>query len=96
MPEDKLTSSEKVNGFFKRVYAANILYRDKVYSITEYKDAVESALEEMCYAEIPATEFEITLENLERARFISQEYVHYYTEVRRHTGKKTVSTTYRR
>jgi hypothetical protein len=96
MPEDKLTSSEKVNGFFKRVYAANILYRDKVYSITEYKDAVESALEEMCYAEIPATEFEITLENLERARFISQEYVHHYTEVRRHTGKKTVSTTYRR
>lgn len=96
MPEDKLTRSDKVNGFFKRIYAANILYRDRVYSITEYKEVVEKALKEMCYAEIPATEFEITLENLVKARFISQEYADYYTEVRKKLGKKTVAVTYRR
>lgn len=95
MPEDKLTRSDKVNGFFKRIYAANILYKDRVYSITEYKGKVEQALKEMCYAEIPATEFEITLENLVKARFISQEYADHYTEVRKKLGKKTVSVTYR-
>lgn len=96
MPEDKLTRSDKVNGFFKRIYAANILYKDRVYSITEYKEVVEKALKEMCYAEIPATEFEITLENLVKARFISQEYADYYTEARKKLGKKTVAVTYRR
>lgn len=96
MPEDKLTKSDKVNGYFKRIYAANILFKDKVYSITEYKEAVEKALEEMCYAEIPAAEFSITLENLVQARFISQEYADHYIEVRNKTGKKTVAVTYRR
>ncbi|MDD6072293.1 MAG: hypothetical protein PUC12_15995 [Clostridiales bacterium] len=96
MPEDKLTKSDKVNGYFKRIYAANILYKDRVYSITEYKEAVETALEEMCYAEIPAAEFAITMENLVQARLISQEYADHYLEVRNKTGKKTVVTTYRR
>ncbi|MDE6434808.1 MAG: hypothetical protein K2L07_11350 [Lachnospiraceae bacterium] len=96
MPEDKLTRSDKVNGFFKRVYAANILFKDRVYSIREYKEVVEQALEEMCYAEIPAREFEITLENLVKARLISQEYAQYYTEVRKRLGKKTVPVTYTR
>lgn len=81
MPEDKITKSEKLNGFFKRVYAANILYKDRVYSITEYKDAVEKELSEMCYADIPEREFAITLENLVKGRLISQEYAAYYTDL---------------
>ena len=68
MPQDKITKSEKINGFFKRIYAANILYRDRVYSITEYKEAVEKALGEMCYAEVPEREFVITLENLMKGK----------------------------
>ncbi|MCI8508070.1 MAG: hypothetical protein HFJ06_05875 [Lachnospiraceae bacterium] len=82
MPQDKITKSEKINGFFKRIYAANILYRDRVYSITEYKEAVEKALGEMCYAEIPEREFVITLENLMKGKFISQEYVDHYKDMR--------------
>ena len=78
MPKDKITESDKINGFFKRVYAANILFKDKVYSITEYKDAVEMALKEMCYAEIPRREYVLTLENLYKARLISKQYVTHY------------------
>lgn len=96
MPEDKLTKSDKVNGFFKRIYAANILFRDRVYSITEYKEAVEQALKEMCYAEIPAEEFMITMENMVQAHFISQEYAQHYQELRSKLGKRTVAVTYRR
>ena len=96
MPEDKLTKSEKVNGFFKRIYAANILFKDKVYSITEYKEAVVLALEEMCYADIPAMEFQITLENLVQAKLISQQYADHYTEHRSKLGKKTVTGSYLR
>lgn len=96
MPKDKITESEKVNGYFKRVYSANILYKDRVYSITEYKDQVELILQEMCSAEMPAQEFYITLENLVNARFISQEYADHYTDVRNKLGRKTVSVTYSR
>ena len=96
MPEDKLTNSEKINGFFKRIYAANILFKDKVYSITEYKESVVMALEEMCYADIPAREFEITLENLVRSKLISQQYADHYTEHRNRLGKKTTKGSHHR
>lgn len=82
MPKDKITESDKINGFFKRVYAANILFKDKVYSITEYKEAVEMALKEMCYAEIPRREYVLTLENLFKARLISKQYVTHYIAMR--------------
>lgn len=82
MPEDKITKSEKINGFFKRIYAANILYKDKVYSITEYKDAVEKTLNEMCYAEMPKREFLVTLENMVRGRLLSQEYADHYIDLK--------------
>ena len=65
-------------------------------TVCEASHKVGKALEEMCYAEIPAAEFAITMENLVQARFISQEYADHYMEVRNKTGKKTVATTYRR
>ncbi len=83
MPEDKITKSDKLNGYFKRIYAANILYKDKVYSITEYKDAVEKTLGEMVYAEMPEREYSATLANLVKGRLISQEYADYYLEHRK-------------
>ena len=83
MPEDKITTSEKLNGYFKRVYAANILYKDRVYSITEYKDAVEKILGEMTYAEMPEREYSVTLANLVKGHMISQEYADYYLEHRK-------------
>lgn len=82
MPKDKITESDKINGFFKRVYAANILFKDKVYSITEYKEVVEQALKEMCYSEISRREYVLTLENLFKARLISKQYVTHYTAMR--------------
>lgn len=96
MPDDKITRSEKINGFFKRIYAAHILYKDHVYSITDYKDAVEKALGEMCYAEMPEEEFIITLENLVKARLISQQYLDYYVRVKRKLSGKKVDVIYRR
>ena len=82
MPKDKITESDMVNGFFKRVYAANILFKDKVIGINEYKEEVELALRSMCYAEIPKREYVLTLENLHRAKLISRQYVTYYTAMR--------------
>lgn len=83
MPEDKITTSDKLNGYFKRIYAANILYKDKAYSITEYKDAVESTLGEMAYAEMSEKEYSLTLSNLVKGRLISQEYADYYLQHRK-------------
>ncbi|MCM1496894.1 MAG: hypothetical protein NC124_00330 [Clostridium sp.] len=82
MPQDKITQSDKINGFFKRVYAANIMLKDRVYKITAYKEDVERILKEMCYAEIPEQEFIITLENLVKGRMISGEYARHYMDYR--------------
>ncbi len=82
MPKDRITQSEMLNGFFKRIYAANIMFKDKVYTIAEYKEEVEQVLKEMCYAEIPRREYILTLENLHKARLISKQYIQYYTTMR--------------
>ncbi len=82
MPKDKITDSDMVNGFFKRIYAANIMFKDKVITINEYKEEVELALKEMCYAEVSRREYIITLENLFKARLISKQYVTHYTAMR--------------
>lgn len=81
MPSDRITRSDQFNGFFKRIYAAHILFSDKAYSITEYKYAVEKVLGELCHAEMSQREFINTLENLVKGRFISQEYADYYYKV---------------
>lgn len=96
MPKDKITESDKFNGYFKRIYAAHILFTDKVYSITEYKDKVETVLKELCYSDVPEPEFIVTLENLVKGRMISQEYADHYTELREKVTGKQVKTTYRR
>ncbi len=83
MPEDKITASDKLNGYFKRIYAANIMYKDRAYSITEYKDAVEKVLGEMTYAEMSEKEYSTTLANLVKGHMISQEYADYYLERRK-------------
>ncbi len=88
MPEDKITRSDKLNGYFKRVYAAHIMYQDRVLSITEYKDKVEHILKELCYGEIPMREFRVTLENLVKGRMISQEYADHYMDLKRKIDTK--------
>lgn len=96
MPEDKITQSEKINGYFKRIYAARILYRDKVYSLTEYKDKVEQVLKELCYADMPEEEFLITLENLVKGKMISEEYANHYISIKNKISGKMVSVNMRR
>ncbi|MDE6626841.1 MAG: hypothetical protein K2K56_10810 [Lachnospiraceae bacterium] len=82
MPQDKITQSDKINGFFKRVYAAHIMFKDRVYKITAYKEDVERILKEMCYVEMPEQEFIITLDNLVKGRMISEEYAEHYIDYR--------------
>lgn len=88
MPEDKITKSDSLNGFFKRIYAAQILYIDQVYGVMEYKEAVENTLTDMCYAEMPKREFAATLENLVKGKLISKQYANYYLEMRDKIAQK--------
>ena len=80
MPKDKITESEKLNGYFKRIYAAHLMYKDHVYSVSEYKEQVEKVLLELCYAEMPEREFQNTLDNLVKGNLISQKYADYYAD----------------
>lgn len=88
MPEDKITKSDALNGFFKRIYAAQILYMDQVYEIMEYKESVENTLKDMCYAEMSKREFTETLDNLVKGKLISKQYANYYLEMRNKIAQK--------
>lgn len=89
MPEDKVTCSEKLNGFFKRIYSSFILYQDKVIGIRDYKEQVEQALRDMCYAEIPMREFYVTMENLVKGKMISTEYADYYINLKEKQNQRS-------
>ena len=82
VPKDKITQSDKLNSYFKKVYAAYILYQDKVYSITEYKNQIEEILKELCYSDVPRSEFQATLDNMVKGRMISREYADYYSSLK--------------
>ena len=96
MPQNKITESEKINGYFKRIYSANILFRDRVYRVTEYKEKIEKILSEMCYAEMPDEEFIITIENLVKGKLISEEYAEHYLELKSKIVNRKVAVSYRR
>lgn len=80
--EDKVTTSYKVNVFFKDTYKANILLRDNVINANEYADRISNILESMARSTISHNEFKATLNLMVRNKLITQEFALYYMEVR--------------
>ena len=79
---DEITNKKQVSRYFKEIYQYHILLKDKVISITEYKDKVMEQLEQMSMREMSKEKFDTTIENLVSSHFISEEYAKYYKERR--------------
>ena len=59
--DDKVTTSSKVNVFFKDAYKANIMLRDSVIDANGYADSIANTLENMTKSTISFMEFRDTL-----------------------------------
>lgn len=80
--EDKITTSNKANYFFKEIYKCNILLRDSVYDANMYADKVSNILDDMAHSTISKNEFRDTLNLLIKNKLITQEFASHFAEIR--------------
>lgn len=80
--EDKVTTSKKVNVYFKDTYMSNILLRDNVIDANGYADRISNILDEMAHSTISYAGFKDTLNLMIKNKLITQEFAMYYMEVR--------------
>lgn len=85
--EDKVTTSNKVNYFFKEAYKSNILLRDNVIDANGYADRISNILEDMAKSTISSNEFKDTLNLMIKNKLITQEFATYYMEFRANLPK---------
>lgn len=80
--EDKVTTSNKVNIFFKESYKANIKLRDNVIDANGYADSITKILDDMAHSSMSYNEFKDTLNLMIRNKLITDEYASHYMDVR--------------
>ncbi len=80
--EDKVTTSNKVNIFFKEAYKANIKLRDNVLDANGYADSITKTLDDMAHSAISYAEFKDTLNLMTKNKLITDEYANHYMDVR--------------
>lgn len=80
--KDRVMDSDSYSTYFKSAYKLNILLRDGVIQISEYKQKVKEVLESLAEAKISLEEFHKNMEQLVKGRMITEEYADYYMEYR--------------
>lgn len=80
--DDKVTTSTKVNHFFKDAYKSSILLKDNVIDANGYADRISITLNDMAKSSISYNEFKDTLNLMIKNKLITQEFAMYYMGVR--------------
>ncbi|MDE5873106.1 MAG: hypothetical protein K2H07_04265, partial [Lachnospiraceae bacterium] len=79
--DDKVTTSSKVNVFFKDAYKANIMLRDNVIDANGYADSIANTLENMTKSTISYMEFKDTLSLMIKNKLITEDFASHYMEM---------------
>lgn len=80
--DDKVTTSTKVNVFFKEAYKSNILLRDNVIDANGYADQISNTLNNLAHSTVSYAEFKDTLNLMIKNKLITQEFAMYYMDIR--------------
>ncbi|MBE5932188.1 MAG: hypothetical protein E7263_02060 [Lachnospiraceae bacterium] len=80
--EDKVTTSNKVNIYFKDAYKASIKLRDNVLDANGYADSITKILDDMAHSSVSYNEFKDTLNLMIKNKLITDEYANHYMDVR--------------
>ena len=78
--DDAINTSDRFDEYFKDIYRYGILCKNNIYSLEEYRQKLESVLEELLAAPITREEFFRTLNAMNHYHLITQEYVMKYTQ----------------
>lgn len=79
---------EKMGKYWKEGYRCNLLWKDGVYSIEQYKKKVQEYLKELAESNLSDSQFQEELLRLIQYSFITNEYAQYYLEWRKNKEKK--------
>ena len=80
--KDAVTSGNRYGAYFTESYQQNILLRDRVLEVDEYKERMKGLLQQMAQEEISLREFRHRLEELVEYRFITEDFADYFLEYR--------------
>ena len=80
--KDAVTSGNRYGAYFTESYQQNILLRDRVLEVDEYKERMKGLLQQMAQEEISLREFQHRLEELVEYRFITEDFADYFLEYR--------------
>lgn len=78
--DDAINTSGKFDEYFKEIYRYGILCKNNIYSLEEYRQKLESILEELLAAPVTREEFFRSLNAMNHYHLITQEYVVKYTQ----------------
>lgn len=78
--DDAVNTSGKFDEYFKDIYRYGILCKNNVYTLEEYRQKMESVLEELLEAPVTREQFFRTLNAMNHYHLITQEYVTKYTQ----------------
>lgn len=87
IPEEEIYS-KKYSSYFTLAYKLNILLKDGVLSVNDYKRKIKEVLLSLAVAEISFDAFKIFINQLIQGRLITKEYAEYYVEYRKKQKKE--------
>lgn len=78
--EDAVMTSARFDSYFKMAYKSNILLRDRVLTVEEYKDKIRILLTSFSQGEMSEKSYIMLINQLEEYKLITEEYARYYRE----------------
>lgn len=90
IPEEEIYS-KRYSPYFTLAYKLNILLKDGVLSVNDYKIKIKEVLLSLAVAEISFDAFKIYINQLIQGRLITKEYAEYYVDYRKKNKKERES-----
>lgn len=78
--DDIIMRDVRYNDFFKEIYKAGILFRNKVLTTKEYRDLISDTLHKLVKTGVSEKEYENTLQSLYQHKLITEEYISFYMQ----------------
>ena len=87
LPEEEIYS-KKFSPYFTSAYKLNILLKDGILSVNDYKRKIKAVLLALAEAEISFDVFETYINQLIKGRLVTKEYAEYYLDYRKKNKKE--------
>lgn len=81
--DEKIRNQRVTNPYVEKAYELNILLKDGVLTVTEFKHQIREVLNDLSHANISEADFSMYLRQMLSGRMITSEYAQYYMDYRK-------------